>query len=127
MQDAVNLDLPIVAYEMPSVRRDDLDSATLVSELGKRGHLRPVANLVVLMNVDPVAIPAICYERIVRHVIYSDVDDEVDGPRFSRMYFPKVTHVWATGRPLLEVGTNVIWPLDVSLRPRAGGMFSPNR
>ena len=68
-----------------------------------------MANLVVLMNVDPVAIPVICYLRIVRHVVYSDIDGEADGPRFSRMYFPKVTHVWATGRPFWEVGTNVIW------------------
>jgi hypothetical protein len=38
LEDAVNLHLPIVAYEMPEVSRDDLDSATLVSELGRRGH-----------------------------------------------------------------------------------------
>jgi hypothetical protein len=38
LQNAVNLDLPIDAYEMPSVRRDDLDSVTVVGELGRRGH-----------------------------------------------------------------------------------------
>jgi hypothetical protein len=38
LKDAVNLDLPIVAYEMPGVRRDDLDLVTVVNELGRRGH-----------------------------------------------------------------------------------------
>jgi hypothetical protein len=38
LQDAVNFDLPIVTYEMRSVRRDDLDSATVVGELGRCGH-----------------------------------------------------------------------------------------
>jgi hypothetical protein len=38
LEDAVNLDLPIVAYEMRSVRWDDLDSVAVVSELGRRGH-----------------------------------------------------------------------------------------
>ena len=36
--DAVNLDFPIVSCEMPSVRWDGLDSVTVVSELGRRGH-----------------------------------------------------------------------------------------
>jgi hypothetical protein len=38
LEDAINLNLPIVSYEMLSVRRDDFDSATLVGELGRRGH-----------------------------------------------------------------------------------------
>jgi hypothetical protein len=38
LEDAVNLDLPIVPYEMPGVSRDELDSATLVGEMGRRGH-----------------------------------------------------------------------------------------
>jgi hypothetical protein len=37
-KDAVNLDLPVIANVMGSVRRHDLDLATLVSELGRRGH-----------------------------------------------------------------------------------------
>jgi hypothetical protein len=38
LEDTVNLDLPIVSYEMLSVRWDDLDSATLVGELDRCGH-----------------------------------------------------------------------------------------
>ena len=38
LEDVVDLDLPIVSYETPSVRRHDLDLATLVSEPGRRGH-----------------------------------------------------------------------------------------
>jgi hypothetical protein len=38
LEDAVDFDLPIVSDETPSVRRHDLDLATLISELGRRGH-----------------------------------------------------------------------------------------
>jgi hypothetical protein len=38
LEVAVKLDLPIVSYEMPNVRWDDLDSVTLVGELSRRGY-----------------------------------------------------------------------------------------
>ena len=37
-EDAVDLDLPIVADEMSSVRRHDLDSVPAVSKFGRRSH-----------------------------------------------------------------------------------------
>jgi hypothetical protein len=37
-ENAVDLDLPIVADEMSSGRRHDLDSATAVRKFGRRGH-----------------------------------------------------------------------------------------
>jgi hypothetical protein len=38
LEDAVNLDLPVVAAEMGSVRRHYLDSVTDVGKLFRRGH-----------------------------------------------------------------------------------------
>jgi hypothetical protein len=37
-RNAVDLDLPVIADEMGSVRWDHLDSVTVVSELGRRGY-----------------------------------------------------------------------------------------
>jgi hypothetical protein len=38
----------------------------------------PVANLMILMDVDPVAVPEICHVRIVRHAVNSHLADKAD-------------------------------------------------